>query len=75
MERLRVPFIRPGESNAVNRALSESLGLLPRSVLERDPVERTARPRRVLALSLSILAKPFRNCVGRKGGTSGRMCT
>lgn len=75
MERLRVPFIRPGESNAANRALSESLGLLPRSVLERDPFERIVRPRRILALSLSMLAKPFRNCVGRKGGTSGRTST
>lgn len=75
MERLRVPFIRPGESNAANRALSESLGLLPRSVLERDQLERTARPRRVLALSLSIFAKPFRSWVGRKGGNSRRIRT
>ena len=67
MERLRVPFVRPGESNAANRALSESLGLLPRSVLERDLPKRTFKPGRVLALCLSVLVKPFRNWVGRKG--------
>lgn len=72
MERLRVPFVRPGESNAVNRALSESLGLFPPSVSERNPPRRVVEPRRVLALCLSILVKPFRNWVGRKGKTTGR---
>ena len=71
MERLRVPFVRPGESNAVNRALSESLGLLPSSASERDPPKRIVKPHRVLALCLSVLVKPFRNWVGRKGRSAG----
>ena len=66
MERLRVPFVRPGESNAVNRAVSESLGLLPCSVLGRDPLERVDKPRWVLALCLDLLTKPFRGWGGRK---------
>jgi len=72
MERLRVPFVRPGESNAVNRALSESLGLLPPSVSERDPLERVTKPRHGLALCFDTLAKPFRSWVVRKGRTVGR---
>jgi len=72
MERLRVPFVRPGESNAVNRALSESLGLLPQSALERDPLERVIKPRRGLALCLDTLVKPFRSWVGRKGRATGK---
>ena len=72
MERLRVPFVRPGESNAVNRALSESLGLLPSSVLERDPLERVGRSRCVLASCMNLLTKPFRVWGGRKGPTARR---
>ena len=73
MERLRVPFVRPGESNAVNRALSESLGLLPSGVLESDPLERVAKPCHVLVrLCLNALAKPFRGWGRRKGRTVGR---
>ena len=72
MERLRVPFVRPGESNAVNRALSESLGLLPPSVLGRDPLERVGRSRCVLASCMNLLAKPFRSWGRRKGLTAGR---
>ena len=64
MERLRVPFVRPGESNAANRALLESLGLLPPTVSKKDPRERTAKPNRVPGLCLSILVKPFRRLVG-----------
>lgn len=72
MERLRVPFVRPGESNAVNRAVSQSLGLLPPSVLESDPLGRAARSRCVLALCLNALVKPFRSWGGRKGPNAGR---
>jgi hypothetical protein len=75
MERLRVPFVRPGESNAVNRALSESLGLLPSSVSERDPLERVAKPHHVLALCLNVLVKPFRSWGRRKGRTAGGTST
>jgi hypothetical protein len=65
MERLRVPFVRPGECNAVNRALSESLGLLPPSASRRDPRERGAKPSRaLLGLCLSVFTKPFRSLVG-----------
>ena len=71
MERLRVPFVRPGESNAVNRALSESLGLLPSGVLERDPLERVAKPCGILALCY-VLAKPFRGWGRRKRRIVGR---
>ena len=71
MERLRVPFVRPGESNAVNRALSESLGLLPSGVLERDPLERVAKPCGILALCY-VLTKPFRGWGRRKGRIVGR---
>jgi len=63
MEKLRVPFVRPGECNAVNRALSESLGLLPPSHSRRDPHERVAKPRHALGLCLSVLMKPFRSLV------------
>jgi len=72
MERLRVPFVRPGESNAVNRALSESLGLIPPSVLGRDPLERVGRSRCALASYINLLAKPFRSWGGRKGLAAGR---
>jgi len=72
MERLRVPFVRPGESNAVNRALSESLGLLPPSASERIPFERVPKTRRVLALCLGVLVKPFRSWVGLEGRIGGR---
>jgi len=75
MERLRVPFLRPGESNAVNRALSESLGLLPPSVSKRGSPKRIVKPCRVLALCLSVLVKPFRSWVGRKGQSAGRRST
>jgi hypothetical protein len=71
MERLRVPFVRPGESNAVNRALSESLGLFPSEVSEGSPLKRVAKPRRVLALCLNVLVKPFRNWGGRSVGLLG----
>ena len=72
MERLRVPFVRPGESNAVNRALLESLGLLPSSVLERDPLERVAKPCHILALCSNVLVKPFQSWGRRKGRTIWR---
>ncbi|KAF9650334.1 hypothetical protein BDM02DRAFT_1460777 [Thelephora ganbajun] len=72
MERLRVPFVRPGESNAVNRALSESLGLLPRSVSKRNPLERAVKPRSILELYLSVLVKPFHSWLGRKGRRVGK---
>ena len=72
MERLRLLFVRPGESKAVNRALSESLGLLPPSFLGRDPLERVGRPRCVLASCMNLLAKPFRSWGGCKGPTAGR---
>ena len=72
MEKLRVPFVRPGESNAVNRALSETLGLFPSGVPEREPPERFAKPRQVLGLCLNVLVKPFRSWVGRKGWVAGR---
>ena len=72
MEKLRVPFVRPGESNAMNRALSESLGLLPSNVSQRKPFERITKSRHLLGSCLSVLAKPFRNWVGRKGRTTGR---
>jgi hypothetical protein len=65
MERLRVPFVRPGESNAANRALLESLGLLPPSVSKEVSHERVAKPNRVPGLCLSVLVKPFRCLVGR----------
>lgn len=67
MERLRVPFVRPGESNAANRALLESLGLLPPSVSKKDSRGRVAKLDQVPGLCLSILVKPFRSLlVGRK---------
>lgn len=75
MEKLRVPFVRPGESNAVNRALLESLGLLPPSVSQSKPLGRVAKPRHILALGLSALMKPFRDWLGRKGGIFGRRST
>ena len=67
MERLRVPFVRPGESNAVNRALSVSLGLFPPSVSEKGPFERVIKPRHILGQCLSVFVKPFQSWVGRKG--------
>ena len=72
MEKLRVPFVRPGESNAVNRALSESLGLLPSGVFGRDPLERVGKSRCVLASCMNLLAKPFRGWGGRKGSAARR---
>lgn len=66
MERLRVPFLRPGESTAVNRALSESLGLLPPSVSKRDPPKQVSKPGHVLGLCLSVFGKFFRSLAGRK---------
>ena len=75
MERLRVPFLRPGESNAVNRALSESLGLLPRSVSKRGSPKGIVKPCRILALCLSVLVKPFQSWIGRKGQSAGRRNT
>jgi len=66
MEKLRVPFVRPGESNAVNRALLESLGLLPPSVSRKVSRERVVKPNRVPGLCLSVLVKPFWSLVGRK---------
>lgn len=65
MERLRVPFVRPGESNAANRALLESLGLLPPSVSKKNSRERVAKSNRAPGLCLSVLMKPFRRLVGR----------
>lgn len=65
MEKLRVPFVRPGESNAANRALLESLGLLPPSVSRKASRERIAKANRVSALCFSFLTKPFRSLVGR----------
>jgi len=66
MERLRVPFVRPGESNAANRALLESLGLLPSSASKKDSRERVAKPNRILGLCFRVLVKPVWSLVGRK---------
>ena len=66
MERLRVPFVRPGECNAANRALLESLGLLPPSVSRKEPREQLAKSDRFPGLCLSVLMKPFRGLVGCK---------
>ena len=66
MEKLRVPFVRPGECNAVNRALSESLGLLPPSLSRRNPHERVAKSNHALGLCLNVLMKPFRSFMGCK---------
>lgn len=77
MESLRVPFVRPGESNAVNRALSEALGLLPPSFPRKDSCERVAKPcPNTLGLSaLSVLVKPFRSWIVRKGRAVGKRST
>lgn len=72
MERLRVPFVRPGECNAVNRALSESLGLLPPNGSRKSSRGRVAKPSQVLGLCLSVLMKPFRGLVRRKADGSNR---
>jgi len=57
MERPRVPFVRSGESNVVNRALSEPLGLLLPIVSERNPPERAAEPRLFLYACSSVLQR------------------
>ena len=66
MEKLKVSFVRPGECNAVNRALSESLGLLPPSLSRRNPHERVAKSNHALGLCVSALVKPFQSLVGCK---------
>lgn len=66
MERLRVPFVQPGESNAANRALLESLGLLPSSTSKKDSRERVTKPNRILGLCVRVLVKPVWSLVGRK---------
>jgi len=71
MERLRVPFVQPGESNAVNRALSVSLGLLPPSVSNEGQFERVVEPRHIPRQCLSAFVKSFRSWVGRKGRAAG----
>ena len=76
MESLRVPFVRPGESNAANRALSEALGLLPPSIPRKHSCERVAKPCPPLGLSAwSVLVKPFRTWIARKGRTVGKRST
>jgi hypothetical protein len=75
MEKLRVPFVRPGESNAVNRALSESMGLLPPSDSQLGSREQIAKPIHGLGLCLSVLVKSLRGLARRKGLTAGRSGT